>query len=422
MHFIADFHVHSKFSRATAKNLDLENLYVAAQKKGIAVVGTGDFTHPGWFDEIRTKLVEAEPGLFRLQPRIAAECDRRVPRSCRRSIRFILTAEISNIYKKNGVTRKNHNLVFLPALDSVRKFNTVLEGIGNIRSDGRPILGLDARNLLESMLAVDGNGFVVPAHIWTPWFSLLGVKSGFDAIEDCYEDLSPHIFALETGLSSDPPMNWRCSGLDGRTLISNSDAHSPDKLGREANVFRTALSFDAIREALRSGDPRTFEGTIEFFPEEGKYHLDGHRKCGVRLHPDETRRMRNRCPACGKTLTLGVLHRVEQLADRPSGDLPARRHKYWNLIPLKEILAQVLEVGPSSKRVGDAYETLLARFGPEFRILKDESLGRLNRGPIPVLSEAIDRMRRGKIRVAAGFDGEFGKIALFEPGELALFT
>lgn len=417
MQFIADFHVHSKFSRATARNLDLENLYVAAQKKGITVVGTGDFTHPHWFEEIRTKLVEAGPGLFRLQPRIADECDRRVPESCRGPVRFILTAEISNIYKKNGITRKNHNLIFMPAMQSVRKFNAALERIGNIRSDGRPILGLDARNLLELNLEIEDKAFLVPAHIWTPWFSLLGAKSGFDTIEECFGDLSRHVFALETGLSSDPPMNWRCSGLDGRTLISNSDAHSPEKLGREANIFNTRLDFDAIRNALCTGDPRQFEGTIEFYPEEGKYHLDGHRKCGIRMHPGETCRIQNRCPVCGKPLTLGVLHRVEQLADRSPGELPARRHRFWNLVPLKEILAEIFRVGPTSKRVAEAYETLLDRFGPEFRILKDLDTEMLRDGITPLLPEALARMRRGHLRVAAGFDGEFGKIELFDACE-----
>lgn len=378
------------------------------------MIGTGDFTHPDWFGEIREKLVETEPGLFRLKPSITAKWAHRVPRSCRRPVRFVLTAEISNIYKKNGITRKNHNLIFMPGIESVRKFNVALDRIGNIRSDGRPILGLDARNLLETMLEVEETGFFVPAHIWTPWFSLLGAKSGFDTIDECFEDLSPHVFALETGLSSDPPMNWRCSGLDGRTLISNSDAHSPDKLGREANIFNTRLSFHSIRYALCGGQREQFEGTIEFYPEEGKYHLDGHRKCGVRLHPDETRRVRYRCPECGRPLTLGVLHRVEQLADRTSGELPSRRHKYWNLIPLKEILGEIFQVGSSSKRVGKAYETLLAQFGSEIHILKNADLEYLRSGPVPLLAEAVDRMRRGKIRIAAGFDGEFGKIQVFD--------
>jgi DNA helicase II / ATP-dependent DNA helicase PcrA len=267
MEFIADFHVHSRFSRATAKNLDLENLYIAAQLKGITVVGTGDFTHPGWFAEIREKLVPAESGLYKLKKDIAKHCDQQVPASCRGRVRFMLVSEISSIYKKNKKTRKNHNLVFIPNVKTVEKFNTRLDKIGNIHSDGRPILGLDAKNLLEILLDVSETSFLIPAHIWTPWFSLFGSKSGFDSIEECFEDLTPHIFAVETGLSSDPAMNWRISELDGLTLISNSDAHSPLKLGRESNLFDTHLSFSAIKNAMETGDPRRFLGTIEFYPE-----------------------------------------------------------------------------------------------------------------------------------------------------------
>ncbi len=283
MKFIADFHVHSRFSRATAKNLDFENLYISAQLKGLSVIGTGDFTHPGWFAEIKEKLIPAEPGMFRLKDEISRLCDQEVPKSCRREVRFILVSEISNIYKKNHITRKNHNLVFLSDLNQVENFNSKLDKIGNIKSDGRPILGLDARDLLEILLDTSDQAFLIPAHIWTPWFSLLGSKSGFDSIDECFEDLTPFIFAVETGLSSDPAMNWRVSALDGLTLISNSDAHSPLKLGREANLFDTDMSYSAIKSAIKSGDPERFLGTLEFFPEEGKYHLDGHRNCDVQF-------------------------------------------------------------------------------------------------------------------------------------------
>ena len=281
MKFIADFHVHSKYSRATAKNSDLENIYISAQLKGINVIGTGDFTHPGWFNEIETKLIPAEDGLFKLREDIAAPLRKSIPGACRGDVRFILTSEISNIYKKNGKTRKNHNLVFIPDLSTAAEFNAKLEKIGNIHSDGRPILGLDAKHLLEIVLETAEKNFFVHAHIWTPWFSLLGSKSGFDTIEECFEDLTDHIFAVETGLSSDPPMNWRIKFLDGLTLISNSDAHSPSKLGREANLFDTEMSFNHIRQAMEGSDPKAFLGTLEFYPEEGKYHLDGHRKCQV---------------------------------------------------------------------------------------------------------------------------------------------
>ena len=351
MEFIADLHVHSKYSRATAKNLDLENLYIAAQLKGVTVVGTGDFTYPAWFSEICEKLEPAEPGLFKLKKDYAKYCDQDIPQSCRNKVRFILTTEISNIYKKNNKTRKNHNLVLLPDLAAVKKFNVKLDNIGNIKSDGRPILGLDARNLLEIMLETSERGFFIPAHIWTPWFSLLGSKSGFDSVEECFEDLTPHIFAVETGLSSDPPMNWRVSGLDGLTLVSNSDAHSPMNVGREANLFNTALSFADIKSALKTGDPEKFLGTFEFYPEEGKYHLDGHRNCAVRLWPQKTMSYDGKCPVCGKGLTLGVLYRVQELADRAEDAKPHNRHAYHSIIQLAEILSEILRVGPKSKKI-----------------------------------------------------------------------
>ena len=288
MKFIADLHVHSKFSRATAKNLDLENLYIAAQLKGITVVGTGDFTYPQWFSEICEKLEPAEEGLCKLKDEIAKVCDEQVPDSCRSLVRFILSTEISNIYKKNDKTRKNHNLVLVPDLEVAEKFSAKLDRIGNIKSDGRPILGLDARNLLEILLETSDRAFLIPAHIWTPWFSILGSKSGFNSIQECFEDLTPHIFAAATGLSSDPPMNWRVSDLDRLTLVSNSDAHSPLNLGREANLLNTRLSYSGIKSALKSGDSDVFLSTFEFYPQEGKYHLDGHRNCNIRLNPRET--------------------------------------------------------------------------------------------------------------------------------------
>jgi len=320
MEFLADLHVHSKFSRATARNLDLEHLYIAAQWKGLSVVGTGDFTHPAWFDEICEKLLPVGNGLFLLKPDIAKACDSEVPPACRRPVWFILVTEISNIYKKDGKTRKNHNLVFSPNIDIADRLRKSLGSIGNIESDGRPILGLDARDLLEVLLTVSEDNYLVPAHIWTPWFSLLGSKSGFDSVRACFGDLADHIFALETGLSSDPPMNRRVSQLDRYALISNSDAHSPIKLGRECNRFRGEPGFFTIRRALESKDPDAFLGTVEFYPEEGKYHYDGHRKCQHRLTPDETRSFSGICPKCGKPLTLGELHRAEELADRPGKD------------------------------------------------------------------------------------------------------
>ena len=417
MKFIADLHVHSKYSRATAKNLDLENLYIAAQLKGVTVVGTGDFTYPAWHEEISDKLVAAEPGLFKLKDELARQCDTQVPQSCRASVRFVLVTEISNIYKKNGKTRKNHNLVFVPDLDVAQKFSAKLDKIGNIKSDGRPILGLDARDLLETLLETSGRAFLVPAHIWTPWFSMLGSKSGFDSIEECFDDLTSHIFAVETGLSSDPAMNWRVSSLDGLTLVSNSDAHSPLNLGREANVFDTELSYFAIKSALKTGNPKQFLGTFEFYPEEGKYHIDGHRACKISFWPTDTLKYNGICPQCGKPLTLGVLYRVEELADRIEGQKPEKSHPYTSSIQLVDILSEILRVGPASKKVKKTYQTALHKLGSEFDILHTLDIDAIEQAAIPLLAEAIARMRRKEINVIPGYDGEYGRVQIFKDQE-----
>jgi DNA helicase-2/ATP-dependent DNA helicase PcrA len=417
MKFITDLHVHSKFSRATAKNMDLENIYISAQLKGIRVVGTGDFTHNGWFSEIKEKLQPAEEGLFKLKDELSQKCDEKVPLSCRHKVRFLLTSEVSNIYKKNNKTRKNHNLVFMPDLDSVYKLNLKLDKIGNIKSDGRPILGLDARDLLEIILETSESALFIPAHIWTPWFSLFGSKSGFDSVEECFEDLSKYIYAAETGLSSDPPMNWRVSGLDGLTLVSNSDSHSPFNLAREANIFNTTLSYPNIISAIKSGNPREFLGTFEFYPEEGKYHLDGHRKCKVCLKPNQSIANKGLCNVCGKPLTLGVLYRVEELADRPEGLKPEKSHPYYNIVPLAEILSEILNVGPKSKKVQRNYIAALKSLGPEFKILYDLSINNIKKAGIPLLGEAVNRVRKKKVTVFPGYDGEYGKVKIFRQGE-----
>ncbi|OQX88803.1 hypothetical protein B6D60_01045 [candidate division KSB1 bacterium 4484_87] len=422
MKFIADLHIHSRFSRATSRDLSPEALYKWAQIKGIAVVGTGDVTHPGWLGELEEKLEPAEEGLYKLKEGIARKVDAEIPAACRKPVRFILTGEISNIYKKEDRVRKNHNVVFLPSFEVAHKFQEALEKIGNIRSDGRPILGLDARNLLEMTLESDELSFLIPAHIWTPWFSLLGSKSGFDSVEECFEDLTEHIFALETGLSSDPPMNWRLSKLDRYVLVSNSDAHSAAKLGREANIFDCEFSFSEMRNALKDRDSGKFLGTIEFFPEEGKYHLDGHRKCGVRLTPKETIEANGICPVCGKKLTLGVLYRVEELADRPDGSKPEYALPFLSLIPLPEILSQILNVGPNTKTVQQKFNKLLAHLGSEIDILSEIPLAEIEKVGGTLLAEGIRRMREGQVTRIGGFDGEFGKIQLFDEKERAEFT
>lgn len=416
MEFIADFHLHSHFSRATARDLVPEDLSVWAQKKGIALIGSGDFTHPGWVEELRENLVEAESGLFRLRPDLERAAQSRVPPSCRAATRYILSGEISCIYKRGGKTRKVHNVVLLPDFNTLDMLNRRLERIGNLRSDGRPILGLDSRDLLEIVLESSEQAFFIPAHIWTPWFSLLGSRSGFDAIEECFADLTPHIHALETGLSSDPAMNRLLSKLDPYVLVSNSDAHSPAKLGREANLFDTELDYGHIVNAMiqRSG----FHGTIEFFPEEGKYHIDGHRKCLISLQPAETRACKGICPVCGKPLTVGVLHRVYALADR---EVPKEPPAFCSLIPLLEILSEVFECGPSSRKVPAAYEELLARLGPEITLLRHTSLEAIGSTGGALLAEAIRRMREHQVIKQEGYDGEYGVIRLFHESEKRTF-
>ena len=413
MKLVADLHIHSHFSRATSPNLTFEHLTRWAQLKGIHVVGTGDIAHPGWLAEMREKLEPAEEGLYRLKPDLATAVQAQVPPACHAPVRFMLGGEISNIYKRGERTRKVHNIVFAPSFDAVERLQARLEKIGNIRSDGRPILGLDSRDLLEIVLEVDPACHLIPAHIWTPWFSLLGSKSGFDSVAECFADLTPHIFALETGLSSDPPMNWRVSALDRYTLVSNSDAHSPEKLAREATLFDTELTYPAVFDALRTGDPTTYLGTVEFFPEEGKYHFDGHRACGIVWDPPTTRAHNELCTVCGKPVTVGVMHRVEALADRPEGFRPAGSQPFHSLIPLPELLGEVHSVGASSKQVQAEYFKLLGRLGPELAILRAAPLGEIAAAGGTRLAEGIGRMRRGEVIAQAGYDGEYGVIRVF---------
>ncbi len=415
--FIADLHLHSKFSRATAKNLDLEHLYMAAMIKGVKVVGTGDFTYPEWIAEIEEKLEPAEPGLFKLKHEFRKGLDKQVPELCHNKVRFILQTEISSIYKKNDRVRKNHNLIFFPEIEIVKKFNSILDKIGNIRSDGRPILGLDAEKLLELMLSVDEKGMFIPAHIWTPWFSMFGSKSGFDTIEECFGSLSKHIFAAETGLSSNLPMNYRVQNLDNLSFVSNSDAHSPRFVGRNASVFNTDLSYFGIREALENKDLTKYPGTIDMHPELGKYHYDGHRKCNVCLNPVQTLETDGICPECNKPLTLGVLHRVQKLADRPEGFVPENRHGYKNIVPLADILSEIFEVGPNTKKVNTNYNKAVETLGPELGILLDKNIQDIEKANIPLLANAIEKMRSEDINASPGFDGEFGKVQIFSPEE-----
>jgi uncharacterized protein (TIGR00375 family) len=413
MFFYADLHIHSKYSRATSKSCNLEEFAIWAQKKGLRLISTGDFTHPAWFNEIKEKLVPAEDGVFKLKDDIEKQF-----LTNNYKLRFLLSVEISTIYKRGEKTRKVHHIVFVPDFKSAENLRQKLSAVGNIVSDGRPILGLDSRDLLEITLESGKGSYIVPAHIWTPWFSILGSKSGFDSIKECYRDLSDHIFALETGLSSDPEMNWRVSSLDKYRLISNSDAHSPAKLAREATVFDTTPDYFAIRKALETGEG--YVGTVEFFPEEGKYHENGHRKCNVCLTPEETKKLKGICPVCNKPLTIGVMHRVNDLADRKVKDLiiPKTAGKVFSIVPLQEILSEIMQVGNTSKLVNIEYEKLIQKLGSELDILRNIPIDEISKAHSSLLGEAVSRLRNGKVIKHAGFDGEYGVIKLFEQKEL----
>ncbi len=408
MRFFADLHIHSRFSRATSKDVGLENLCRWAQIKGISVLGTADFTHPDWFHELEKKLNVDSTHLLKLDNKYWVEP---VPESCASEVYFLLSAEISCIYSKRGRVRKVHNLILAPDFTAASQLNRALSKIGSLSSDGRPILGLDSKTLLNMVLDVSDEMMLIPAHAWTPHFSVFGASSGFDSLEECFDELTPHIYAIETGLSSNPPMNWRLSPLDSITLVSNSDAHSLEKLGREANIFDTEMSYEAITTAIRTR--RGFAGTVEFFPEEGKYHFDGHRACGVRLAPDETVKHRYRCPVCGKKVTIGVMHRVEQLADRRATVLPPNAPPFYSIIPLRELISEIRGIGANSKAVGSEYFQLIEKLGSELRILIDVPLEEIGKAGSPQLQEAIRRMRAGDVRVAPGFDGEYGTIRVF---------
>ncbi len=397
MRFIADFHIHSKYSRATSPKTDLEHLAESANIKGIKVLATGDFTHPVWFAELKYKLEPAEAGLFKLK---AGD----------NGTRFILSSEISCIYKKNDKVRKIHILTLAPNFEAVEKINAKLNTIGNLKSDGRPILGLDAKELAKIIFNASPDCIVIPAHLMTPWFSLFGSKSGFDSLKECFEEYSKYIYAGETGLSANPEMLWTMP--DGRrlSLISNSDCHSPEKIGREANVFDTDLSYFAIKDALQKKDKSKFLFTIEFFPEEGKYHYDGHRVCNICFSPEQTKKHDGICPVCKKPLVVGVSNRVAELADRHFGFKPKNAIPYKCLVPLRELIGEVLGVGSSSKKVDIEYQKLIKNCGPELEILLDIPIEKLKEKTLPDIALAIDLMRQGKVQATPGYDGVFGKI------------
>lgn len=419
MKFIADLHIHSHYSLATSKNLIPEQLDYWARLKGIKVVGTGDFTHPGWLKELKAKLQPAQEGLYKLKDNLKLKT--LIPQylnNPQAEVNFILTAEISNIYKKKDKVRKVHNIILAPSLEIVEKIQQKLTSLGcNITSDGRPILGMDSRDLFELLLNICDKNILIPAHIWTPWFSVLGARSGFNSIKDCYEDLTSHIFAVETGLSSDPAMNWMCSDLDKYTIISNSDAHSPEKLGREANIFNTELSYSGIINTLKKPNQKNFLSTIEFFPQEGKYHYAGHRKCNICWDPLESLKHNNICSVCGKPITLGVIERILELSDREELSQRPNPIPFYSLIPLKEILSEIYDVSPNSKEVDGVYQNIVNNLAPELEILIDFSTDKLAKAGHKILAQAIERMRNKEVYIQEGFDGEYGQIKVFSPKE-----
>ena len=406
---IADLHIHSRFSRATSQDCDAPHLDLWARKKGLALIGTGDFTHAAWREELKNQLERTAGGLYQLKSSFRLPddtLDAETPR-------FVLSGEISTIYKKGDKTRKVHHLILLPDLETAEELSRRLEAIGNLHADGRPILGLDSRDLMEITLECCPDAVLIPAHIWTPHFSLFGAFSQFSTVEECYGDLTPFIHAMETGLSSDPPMNRRLSQLDDYQLISNSDAHSPRKLGREATLIKEADSFQALKTAVETGEGLL--GTLEFFPEEGKYHLDGHRACRCCLTPEQTAAAGGKCPICGKKVTVGVMHRVQELADRSAP--PALPKPFESLMPLPEVLGEALGMSPESKKTQALYAEALRTLGPEFRILRQTPMEDVRHVLGPMTEEALRRLRRGEARKTAGYDGVYGKIFLFSPGE-----
>jgi uncharacterized protein (TIGR00375 family) len=396
MQFIADFHIHSLFSRATSQDMALPQIAESAKRKGLKLLGTGDFTHPQWLSMLQKDLKPTGNGLF-----------------IYRDIYFILTTEVNNVYTKDAKLRRIHNIIFAPDFKDVEKINKFLARYGNLASDGRPTLALDSYRMLAAVKELSPESFLVPSHIWTPWFSLFGAHSGFDSIEDCFEDLSKEIVALETGLSSDPKMNWRLSSLDGYALISNSDAHSPSRLGREANVFDCELAFGEIKTVLKTKDRKKFLYTIEFFPEEGKYHYDGHRNCNVSLAPKQSVLNNDICPVCGRRLTIGVLHRVESLADREDGFIPQDAIPYKNLVPLEEIIADALGIGRDTAAVRLKYDNLIKNLGSEFDVLLSAPIEDIKKYSTERIALGVAKMRRGEITVIPGYDGVFGTIKLF---------
>jgi len=406
MEIIADFHIHSKYSRATSQDMDLEHLYFWAKRKGVNLLGTGDFTHPAWLKELKEKLIPAEEGLYKFKNQDNDFF-----------FRFIITGEISLVYSFQGKIRKIHYLLILPNLETAEKINTQLSWLGNLSADGRPILGINSQEFLKIILSTSREAILVPAHIWTPWFGIFGSKSGFNSLEECFGNLSQEIFSMETGLSADPAMCWRLSSLDRITLISNSDAHSPKKIAREANVFeieKEKINFSEIRRIIKEKDRKSFLLTIEFYPEEGKYHFDGHRQCQVSFSPKETKKYNGLCPVCQRPLTIGVLSRVEELADREENFLPKDRIPFKKIVLLEEIITQALQQSSLGKEGEMFYNKLIDSFGNEMNVLLKSEIKEIEKITLPEIAQGIEKVRKGEVFIQPGFDGQFGKISLWQ--------
>ena len=404
MKIIADFHIHSKYSRATSREMEVTTLAHWAEKKGINLLGTGDFTHPQYFAELQGALEPLDNGLFKLRSRPSP-------------VHFILTVEVSNIFSVNGKVKRVHTIIFAPSFEVAEKINQQLSRVGKLASDGRPIFGLHVKDIVKIALDASPDCLVVPAHAWTPWFSVYGANSGFDSIEECFQEQAKNIYAIETGLSSDPAMNWRISALDKITLLSNSDSHSPSRIGREANVFDCQMDYFEMVRAIREKDSQKLLYTIEFFPEEGKYHFDGHRACNLVLAPEESRKYNGVCPRCEKKLTIGVLNRVEALADREQGFIPQNPIPFKNMIPLDEIIADAFGQSVGTKAVDQEYERIIKQIGPELSILFDRSEQELKAVASPRVAEGIVKVREGRVEIEPGYDGVYGKVKIYKDGE-----
>ncbi len=419
MELIVDLHIHSSFARATSPSLTLENIYKWAKIKGINVISTADFTHPKWFTELTSKLEPDGKGLLKLKDEYTKQIDHDLPTTVKNNlVRFILSTEISNIYSKNGKVRRLHNLVIVPNFEVASDIISQLSRIGNLKADGRPIIGMDSKELLRMTVKSHPDSMFIPAHIWTPWFAMFGSNSGFDTVLEAFEELTPHIKAIETGLSSDPEMNWRLKQLESMTIVSGSDAHSLPKLAREANILDCECSYKEIISAIRTNDKR-FIGTLEFFPEEGMYHLDGHRKCNVKLTPTESKKIKDICPVCGNKLVVGVMHRVDDLADYPERYEPKNHKLVESIVPIVEIIAEVKNVKSiHSKTVIDEYDKVIANLGDDFSILRHRSVAEIAKAGFPEIAVAIDKIRKKDIYIEPGYDGVYGIVKIFKPGEM----